>query len=109
MAERAFGVKFFYFEDDNFTASWNRGGGTCQRLINERLDITWGCLSRTDDVTLKRIKLKDSGCYLIKFGVKSGVQDLLDHIEKHYVLKDITNAFDLCKGEYRDPCYGNDR
>ena len=93
-----FGVKFFYFEDDNFTASWKRVEELCQKLIDEQLNITWGCLSRTDGVTLKRLKLmKDSGCYLIKFGVESGVQDLLDNIEKHYVLKDIVNAFDLCK------------
>lgn len=93
-----FDVKFFYFEDDNFTASWKRVEELCERIIEERLNITWGCLSRTDGVTYERLRLmKESGCYLIKFGVESGVQHLLDNMEKHYVLRDIANAFDISK------------
>jgi radical SAM superfamily enzyme YgiQ (UPF0313 family) len=93
-----FGVKFFYFEDDNFTASWKRVEQLCQGLIDRKLDITWGCLSRTDGITLERLKLmKASGLYIVKFGIESGVQEFLDHIEKYSKIDEIVNAFDLTK------------
>lgn len=93
-----FGVKFFYFEDDNFTASWKQVEHLCERLIGEKLQITWGCLSRTDGVTVERLKLmKGAGCYLVKFGIETGVQEFLDHVEKDNKLETIVNAFDVAK------------
>lgn len=93
-----FGAQFFYFEDDNFTASWKRVEQFCHQLLERRLNVTWGCLSRTDRVTEERIGLmKASGCFLIKYGVESGVQDTLDAIDKHKVLKDVVQAFAVTK------------
>jgi len=93
-----FGARFFYFEDDNFTASWKRVEQFCHLLLERGLNITWGCLSRTDRVTEERIRLmKASGCFLIKYGVESGVQDTLDAIDKHKVLKDVIDAFAVTK------------
>jgi len=92
------GVKFFYFEDDNFTASWKRVAKFCHLLKERRLNISWGCLSRTDKVTAERIRLmKDSGCFLIKYGVESGSQATLDAIGKKKVLEDIVHAFAVTK------------
>jgi anaerobic magnesium-protoporphyrin IX monomethyl ester cyclase len=93
-----FGARFFYFEDDNFTASWKRVEKFCQRLLERKLNITWGCLSRTDRVTEERIRLmKDSGCFLIKYGVESGVQETLDAIDKRKVLDEVVHAFAVTK------------
>ncbi|MGB9715791.1 MAG: B12-binding domain-containing radical SAM protein [Thermodesulfovibrionales bacterium] len=93
-----FGAKFFYFEDDNFTASWKRVERFCELLLERGLNITWGCLSRTDRVTEERIRLmKKSGCFLIKYGVESGVQETLDAIDKKKVLDEVTHAFAVTK------------
>jgi anaerobic magnesium-protoporphyrin IX monomethyl ester cyclase len=93
-----FGARFFYFEDDNFTASWRRVENFCKLLLEKGLHITWGCLSRTDKVTEERIRLmKDSGCFLIKYGVESGVQETLDAIDKKKVLEEIVHAFAVTK------------
>jgi anaerobic magnesium-protoporphyrin IX monomethyl ester cyclase len=93
-----FGVRFIYLEDDNFTASWKRVEEFCAMLIKERVNISWGCLSRTDGVTKERLSLlKESGCYLIKYGVESGSQQLLDNVNKHNTLDAIAKAFDLTK------------
>ena len=96
--KREFGAGFFYFEDDNFTASWKRVEKFCQLLLEKGLNITWGCLSRTDKVTEERIRLmKESGCFLIKYGVESGVQTTLDAIDKRKVLEDVVHAFSVTK------------
>jgi len=95
---KEFGTRFFYFEDDNFTASWKRVEKFCRLLLERGLNITWGCLSRTDRVTEERIRLmKESGCFLIKYGVESGVQATLDAIDKHKALKDVVHAFGVTK------------
>jgi anaerobic magnesium-protoporphyrin IX monomethyl ester cyclase len=93
-----FGARFFYFEDDNFTASWKRVENFCHLLLEKDLNITWGCLSRTDRVTEERIRLmKASGCFLIKYGVESGVQETLDAIDKKKVLDEVIHAFAVTK------------
>lgn len=93
-----FGARFFYFEDDNFTASWRRVEEFCRLLLERKLNISWGCLSRTDRVKEERIKLmKESGCFLIKYGVESGVQTTLDAIDKGKILEDIVHAFAVTK------------
>lgn len=93
-----FGARFFYFEDDNFTASWKRLEDFCRLLLERGLNITWGCLSRTDKVTEERIRLmKEAGCFLIKYGVESGVQTTLDAIDKKKVLDDVVHAFAVTK------------
>ena len=93
-----FGVQFFYFEDDNFTASWKRVETLAQRIIDEKLDITWGCLSRTDGVTPERLGLmKESGCYIVKFGIETGVEEFLEHMEKYNKISEIENAFEVAK------------
>lgn len=96
--KREFGAKFFYFEDDNLTASWKRVEEFCQLLLERGLNIGWGCLSRTDKVTEERVRLmRESGCFLIKYGVESGVQTTLDALDKRKTLDEIVHAFAVTK------------
>jgi len=91
-----FGARFIYFEDDNFTASWKRVEELCNMLIKEKVSISWGCLSRIDGVTKEHLALmKESGCYLIKYGVESGSQKLLDNIDKQNTLDAIAETFNI--------------
>ena len=93
--QKGFGAKFFYFEDDNFTFSWRRVEEFCELLLRENMRVGWGCLSRTDGVTPERLELMQrAGCYLIKYGVESGVQGQLDRINKKNTLAEIQQAFD---------------
>lgn len=93
-----YGARFFYFEDDNFTASWQRLEELCELMIERRLGVTWGCLSRIDGVTRERVQLmRRAGCFLIKYGVESGVQGHIDHIEKKIKLDKVIQAFQLTR------------
>jgi len=90
------GARFFYFEDDNFTGSWKRVESFCNKLLEQKKSIHWACLSRIDGVTEERLRLmKKAGCFLIKYGIESGVQDTLDHISKKTSLEKIEYAFKL--------------
>jgi len=96
--KQRFGARFFYFEDDNFTASWRRVEEFSHRLFQRNLHISWGCLSRTDRVTEERLRLmRDSGCFLIKYGVESGVQTTLDAMDKKKALEETLHAFAVTK------------
>jgi radical SAM superfamily enzyme YgiQ (UPF0313 family) len=93
-----FGARFFYFEDDNLTASWKRLEDLCELMLERGLGITWGCLSRIDGVTRERVELmRRAGCFLIKYGVESGVQSQIDHIEKKIKLDKVLQAFRLTR------------
>jgi radical SAM superfamily enzyme YgiQ (UPF0313 family) len=92
------GARFFYFEDDNFTASWERLEQLCRLMLERQLNISWGCLSRIDGVTRERVQLmRRAGCFLVKYGVESGVQGHIDHIHKNIKLDNVLQAFHLTR------------
>lgn len=89
-----YGVRFIYFEDDTFTADWRRVREMCQALIESKVNVSWGCLGRVSGASLDNLKLmRKAGCYLIKFGVESGEQDLLDKARKGFSIDEIEQAF----------------
>jgi radical SAM superfamily enzyme YgiQ (UPF0313 family) len=52
-------------------------------MIDEKLDITWTCLSRVDTIDHEMVSLmKRAGCWNIFFGFEAGNQELLDNIKK---------------------------
>jgi anaerobic magnesium-protoporphyrin IX monomethyl ester cyclase len=88
-----FGVKEILIEDDTFIISRNRIEVFCERLIAEKIDITWSCLGRGDRVTPELLKLmKRAGCWHISYGVESGDQKILDAMKKGEDLSQIKDA-----------------
>jgi radical SAM superfamily enzyme YgiQ (UPF0313 family) len=63
------------------------------------LDITWACRTRIDyvDETLLR-KMKAAGCSRIYFGIESGVQEILDRLNKGINLQQIRDTIEATKG-----------
>ena len=86
------------FYDETFTANRNRVIELCDSMIKEKIKIPWSCFTRVNlvDEELLR-KMKDAGCYLIFFGLESGVQRLLNLIKKDITLEQQKRAVDLCK------------
>ena len=79
-----YGAKEISFWDDTITSSKSWITELCNRIIDEKLDITWTCLSRVDTVTKEMLQLmKKAGCWNIFFGFESANQQLLDNINKH--------------------------
>jgi len=82
---KTFGIKEFHFEDDNFTFSKKHAMDVCNEIIKRNLDIVWACpngvrIDKLDKELLE--KMKQSGCYLLAFGIESGSQTILDKANK---------------------------
>ncbi len=88
------GYKEVFFRDETFTAFPKRNKEICLRIIKEGIDLTWVCNSRVDTISLEMMRLmKEAGCHMIKFGVESGVQKILDNINKKTRVDQTRKAF----------------
>lgn len=90
-------IKTFEICDDCFTLNKKR-----LRVILDSLsrdyDICFNCLSRVDCVDRDvLLKLQKAGCYLVRLGVESGSQKILNEMKKGITVEQIKNAFKLCK------------
>jgi len=95
---KEYNVREILFYDDHFTLNKKRLHGICNGLLKRNYDLTWCCLSRADSIDIKTARLmKKSGCHMISFGVESGSQKVLDGMEKRVKVKDIINAFSVCR------------
>lgn len=90
-----FGVKEIHIEDDNFTLKREHAEEICQRIIREKIKISWATPNgiRADKIDLELLKLmKKAGCYSLAFGIESGNQEILTKIAKHSSLATIKKA-----------------
>lgn len=75
-------------------------------IIERNLSIRWGCNSRVDTISEKRLEwMKKAGCWVIGFGIESGNQEMLDKMKKRAKLEDAERAIALCK-KYGIKTYG---
>lgn len=91
------GYKEIFFRDELFTASKKRVLEICRKIKEKNLDLTWICSSRVNNVDDEMLDaMKGAGCHLIRFGVESGVQEILDNVRKDITIEETRNAFELC-------------
>lgn len=93
-------VKEIALLDDGFNINIDRAIKICREIKKRGLVIPWRAHNgiRADRAPKKLLQaMKDSGCYMISFGVESGVQRVLDLIGKDLNLKEIVKPFRLCR------------
>ncbi len=84
------GYKDIWFRDETFTFFRKRNEELCHELIKQKLGIKWMCNARVGTVTKEMmILMKKAGCHMIKFGVESGNQQILNNSKKG-ILADMT-------------------
>lgn len=80
-------IRLIYFIDDTFTAFKKRVMYFLELRKKFQLDYSWRCESRLDVMDKEIIDaISENGCLAIHFGVESGSQEVLDHIQKHIKL-----------------------
>ena len=78
------GYREIYYRDETFSFSKKRVREICERIIGEGLEIAWICNVRVGSADLDLLKImKGAGCDLIKVGMESGVQEILDRSKKN--------------------------
>ncbi len=94
-----YGIRHLHILDDNFMADQERARLICQRIIDEKIKITWFIFARTDhcqDVELLKM-MKKAGCVFIQFGIESGNTEVLKQLGKNVSKEDIYRACMNCK------------
>lgn len=92
--QKNYGIKDIFFNDDNFIVLKNRLIEFCGLLQQERIDLTWGCYGRVDNIPdIQLLKtMKKAGCWRISFGLESGSQEVLDFYRKNETLEQMEKA-----------------
>jgi len=94
-----YNIREIDFFDYDFCIDRKRIEAICDGIIKSRLDITWACRTRIDcvDETLLG-KMRAAGCSRIYYGIESGVQEILDRINKGISLQQIRNTIETTRG-----------
>jgi anaerobic magnesium-protoporphyrin IX monomethyl ester cyclase len=93
-------ISEFNMEADNLTVDKNFLTLLCQEIIKKKFNqnVRWTCESRMDTVDKELLKIMhQAGCWQISYGVESGVQRLLDLINKGETLEDMEKTFAITK------------
>lgn len=93
-----FGYKEIYFRDETWTTFKARNTKLLTQIIEKKYGISWICNVRTGTVDREDLKLmKEAGCHLIKVGVESGSQRILDRSNKRINVTDTAKLFKWAK------------
>jgi len=88
-----YGLREINIDDGTFTTRKNRVIEFCQKLRDHKLNLIWTCNGRVDNLDDEMLsEMKASGCKMIRLGVESGSQDVLDKIKKGLTLKQIEDG-----------------
>lgn len=95
---KEFNIKGIYFQDWEFTIDKDRVKRICDLILENKLDIVWGCNARANDLSDELVgKMEKAGCVRINIGFETGSQKLLDVCKKHIKISDVQKAIDVCK------------
>jgi len=89
---------FFDFRDSNFNASYKHVNELCDELINKEVDIQWNALVKGSNLDKNLlVKMKESGCHKLAWGIESGSNRLLRLMKKDIDIKECTKLLEIAK------------
>lgn len=92
------GYKEIYYRDETWTTFKARNMKLLTQIIEKKYGISWICNARTGTVDKETLLLmKKAGCHLIKIGVESGSQRILDRSNKRINVTDTAKLFKWAK------------
>ncbi len=92
------GYKEVGFNDFMFDARYDRTIEICQRIIDEKIKLTWACSCRVDALDEPLLKLmKQAGCHTIQVGIESASQIALDEQLKDTTVDKARQTIAVCK------------
>ncbi|MBI2957386.1 MAG: radical SAM protein [Chloroflexi bacterium] len=96
--EEKYGFRSFLFNDDTFTAVKSHAMAICDEMMRRGIKLPWGCYSRADNTDVELLKkLREAGCFILKVGVESGDQGILDNVHKNVRVEKVAEGVSLMK------------
>jgi len=93
-----FGSQWFQFVDDTMTLNRDRIIRFSEEIVNQKLEVEWGCQTRVDLVDEKLLRaMFKAGCREISFGIESGIERVRAVLRKNFTNKSVFKAFDCCR------------
>ena len=93
-----YGLRYVRFDDDSFTLNKGFVMRICDLLMERNVNVDWYCSARVDAVSKELLlKMKESGCIKINFGVESGSEETLRKIRKGITKEEIAGAFETAR------------
>lgn len=91
------GYREVFYRDETFTLFKKRNETICKEITRRNWKISWICNSRLIGIDKPMLALmQEAGCHMIKFGVESGDQGILDAMKKGTTLEEIRQIFRWC-------------
>lgn len=93
-----YGIREIDIFDYEFPRLRSRTQAICEGIIARGLDITWACRSRIDSVDRELLELMHrAGCRRIYYGIESGLQEMLDKVQKEITLDQVKKTIRMTK------------
>ncbi|WP_028315732.1 B12-binding domain-containing radical SAM protein [Desulfatibacillum aliphaticivorans] len=92
------GVREIDIFDYEFLVDRKRAMGICEEIIRRDLDILWACRARIDSLDEDLLaRMKESGCGRVYLGIESGLQEMLDRVNKGITIEQVRRSVDMTK------------
>ncbi len=96
LLQKDYGIREISFYDDTFTALRVNVLDFCERIVKEKIDISWSCMSRIDFVDSEVLSMmRRAGCHQIGYGIESSNCRILEQIGKRIELGQAEKAVKL--------------
>lgn len=93
-----YGIREIDIFDYEFLINRKRAMAIFKLLQERNLDLIWACRARIDSVDEEMLReMKKAGCNRIYYGIESGVQAILDRINKGITLEQIRETIRLTR------------
>lgn len=94
---KEYNAQEIYFDDDTFTADKSHVLEICREIKKRKMEIAWSVMGDAMVTDKEMVEaMADAGCIGIKFGVESGNEEILRHIEKPVNFKKLKEFTDWC-------------
>ncbi|MHC4544013.1 MAG: B12-binding domain-containing radical SAM protein [Planctomycetota bacterium] len=98
LLQRDYKIDSLWFVDDTFTLNKKWLLEFCNKLMERRINLKWGCQAHVTTINKEMVDaMKEAGLVQLDFGVESGSERVLRALKKGSTEKAIRNAFYITK------------